>query len=110
MSSTWLIVLSVVLALGAPVAYALMLRVPLVRNHPEGYVLAFAVAVGLAVLALARVDGAGAHQPAADRQRVVQLRRRARAADTDGAPRGRASARLHADRRLRPRRVAGGVP
>jgi len=54
MSSPWLVVLSVVLALAAPVAYALLLSVPLVRNHPEGYVVAFAVAVVLAVLAVAR--------------------------------------------------------
>ena len=54
MSSGWLAILSVVLALAAPVAYALLLRVPLVRNHPEGYVVAFAVAVALAGLAVAR--------------------------------------------------------
>jgi len=54
MSSGWLAILSVVLALAAPVAYALLLRVPLVRNHPEGYVVAFAVAVVLAALAVSR--------------------------------------------------------
>src|SRR4030095_7898304 len=40
--------------LGALAAYALLLRVPLVRNHPEGYVVAFAVATGLAGLAVLR--------------------------------------------------------
>jgi hypothetical protein len=54
MTSGWLVLLSVVIALGAPVAYALLLRVPLVRNHPEGYLVAFAVAVALAVLAVVR--------------------------------------------------------
>ena len=54
MTSAWLVLLSVVIALGAPIAYALLLRVPLVRNHPEGYVVAFAVAVALAALALVR--------------------------------------------------------
>jgi cytochrome oxidase Cu insertion factor (SCO1/SenC/PrrC family) len=54
MTSGWLALLSVVVAVSAPVAYALLLRVPLVRNHPEGYVVAFAVAVGLAALAVAR--------------------------------------------------------
>jgi hypothetical protein len=28
---------SVLVAVGAPVAYALLLRIPVVRNHPEGY-------------------------------------------------------------------------
>ena len=54
MSSGWLAILSVVLALAAPAAYALLLRVPLVRNHPEGYVVVFAVAVALAALAVVR--------------------------------------------------------
>src|SRR4029434_9525420 len=54
MTSTWLVILSLAIALGAPVAYALLLQVPLVRNHPEGYVLAFAVAAALAGLAVAR--------------------------------------------------------
>ncbi len=46
--------LGVVIALGAIVAYALLLRVPIVRNHPEGYVAAFALATALAALAVAR--------------------------------------------------------
>ena len=54
MSSGWLAVLSLLVAFGAPVAYSQLLRLPLVRNHPEGYVVAFAVAVGLAVMAVAR--------------------------------------------------------
>jgi hypothetical protein len=54
MSSPWLVSLSIVIALGAPLAYALLLRVPLVRNHPEGYVVAFAVAVALGALAVVR--------------------------------------------------------
>jgi hypothetical protein len=54
MTSGWLAILSVVLAFAAPVAYVLLLRVPLVRNHPEGYVVVFAVAVALAALAVAR--------------------------------------------------------
>ena len=48
MTSTWLIVLSLAVALGAPVAYALLLRVPVVRSHPEAYVMAFALATALA--------------------------------------------------------------
>jgi cytochrome oxidase Cu insertion factor (SCO1/SenC/PrrC family) len=54
MSSAGLAILSLLIAFGAPVAYALLLRVPLVRNHPEGYVVAFAVGVVLAALAVAR--------------------------------------------------------
>jgi cytochrome oxidase Cu insertion factor (SCO1/SenC/PrrC family) len=54
MTSTWLVILSIALALGAPAAYALLLRVAVVRNHPEAYVLAFAVATALAGLAVAR--------------------------------------------------------
>jgi hypothetical protein len=46
--------LGVVVAIGAIVAYALLLRVPIVRNHPEGYVAAFALATALAALAVAR--------------------------------------------------------
>jgi AhpC/TSA family len=49
--------LSVLIAVGAPVAYALLLRVPVVRNHPEGYVVAFALATALAALAVARARG-----------------------------------------------------
>jgi hypothetical protein len=53
-SSGTLAVLSVVITLGAAVAYFSLLRVPLVRNHPEGYVIAFAVATALAGLAVIR--------------------------------------------------------
>ena len=35
--------LSVVVAIGAVAAYVLLLRVAVVRNHPEGYVVAFAL-------------------------------------------------------------------
>jgi cytochrome oxidase Cu insertion factor (SCO1/SenC/PrrC family) len=54
MTSARLAILSVAIALGVPVAYALLLRVAVVRNHPEGYVLAFALATVLAGLAVAR--------------------------------------------------------
>ena len=40
----------------------LLIRVPLVRNHPEGYVIAFAVALALAVLGVMR--GRGRRWPA----------------------------------------------
>ena len=53
-SSTRLAGLSVVVAIGALATYVLLLRVAVVRNHPEGYVVAFAVATGLAVLAVVR--------------------------------------------------------
>ena len=46
--------LSVVVAIGAVAAYALLLRVAVVRNHPEGYVAAFGLATVLAALAVAR--------------------------------------------------------
>jgi len=42
--------LSVVVAIGAVAAYVLLLRVAVVRNHPEGYVVAFALATVLAVV------------------------------------------------------------
>jgi hypothetical protein len=54
MTSGRLAALSVAIALGAIVTYILLFRVALVRNHPEGYVIAFAVATALAALALAR--------------------------------------------------------
>ena len=57
MTSPWLAVLSVVVAIGAAATYALLLRVALVRNHPEGYVVAFALATALAALAVARARG-----------------------------------------------------
>jgi hypothetical protein len=53
-SSSRLAVLSVLVALGAVATYVLLLGVAVVRNHPEGYVIAFALATGLAVLAVAR--------------------------------------------------------
>lgn len=46
--------LSVVVAIGAVAAYVLLLRVAVVRNHPEGYVVAFALATALATLAVVR--------------------------------------------------------
>ena len=54
LTSGRLAALSVVVGAGAIVAYALLLRVPTVRNHPEGYVIAFAVATALGVLAVIR--------------------------------------------------------
>jgi hypothetical protein len=53
-TSTRLAVLSVLVALGAVATYVLLLGVAVVRNHPEGYVIAFALATGLAVLAVVR--------------------------------------------------------
>jgi hypothetical protein len=53
-TSTRLAVLSVVLGIGAIAAYALLIRVAIVRNHPEGYVIAFALATALAALAVVR--------------------------------------------------------
>ena len=49
-----LALLSLVIAVAAVPAYSLLLRVPLVRNHPEGYVVAFAVAMLLAIVAVRR--------------------------------------------------------
>jgi hypothetical protein len=57
MTSGRLATLAVVIALGAITAYASLLRVPLVRNHPEGYVMAFAAATALAALAVMRARG-----------------------------------------------------
>ena len=62
MRAAWLAVLSVLLAAGAIATYVLLIRVPLVRNHPEGYVIAFAVALALAVLGVMR--GRGRRWPA----------------------------------------------
>lgn len=45
------------MAVGAVAAYALLLRVPVVRNHPEAYVVAFALATALGVLAVRRARG-----------------------------------------------------
>jgi len=52
--STRLAVLSAVVAIGAVAAYALLLRVAIVRNHPESYVIAAALGTVLAALAVAR--------------------------------------------------------
>jgi hypothetical protein len=46
--------LSLFVALGALGAYALLLRVAVIRNHPEAYVVAFALATALAALAVGR--------------------------------------------------------
>ncbi len=54
MTSGLLAALGAVVAVGAAVAYALLLHVAVVRNHPEGYVIAFAVATALAALAVVR--------------------------------------------------------
>ena len=56
-SSTRLAVLSPLVAIGAIAGYVLLFRVAVVRNHPEGYVVAFAVATGPAVLAVTRARG-----------------------------------------------------
>ncbi len=54
MTSGRLAILSLVVAFGGVAAYVLLFRVAIVRNHPEGYVLAFAVGVVLAALGLRR--------------------------------------------------------
>jgi hypothetical protein len=54
MTAGRLALLSAVVAAGGLAAYVLLLRVALVRNHPEGYVVAAAIATALAVLALRR--------------------------------------------------------
>jgi AhpC/TSA family len=54
MTAGRLAALSVVVAVGALATYVLLFRVAVVRNHPEGYVIAFAVATALAALALVR--------------------------------------------------------
>ena len=53
-TSARLAALSVVVAIGAVAAYALLLRVAVIRNHPEGYVVAFGLATALAALAVVR--------------------------------------------------------
>ena len=52
-TSARLLLLSVLVAIGAVAAYVLLFRVAIIRNHPEGYVIAFA----LAALAVARRFG-----------------------------------------------------
>jgi hypothetical protein len=54
MTAGRLALLSVVVAAGGIAAYVLLFQVALVRNHPEGYVAAAAVATALAALALRR--------------------------------------------------------
>jgi len=54
MTSGRLAALSLVVAIGPVAAYVLLIRVAIVRNHPEGYVVAFALATALAALAVAR--------------------------------------------------------
>jgi hypothetical protein len=54
MTSGRLAALSVLIGGGAVAAYVFLLRVPAVRNHPEAYVIAFALATALAALAVAR--------------------------------------------------------
>src|SRR5205823_14239965 len=53
-TSTRLAVLGAVVAIGAVAAYALLIRIAIVRNHPEGYVIAAALGTALAALAVAR--------------------------------------------------------
>jgi cytochrome oxidase Cu insertion factor (SCO1/SenC/PrrC family) len=53
MRTGWLTALALAVAAGALAAYALLLRVPAVRNHPEGYVAALAIAATVAALAVA---------------------------------------------------------
>jgi cytochrome oxidase Cu insertion factor (SCO1/SenC/PrrC family) len=54
MTSGRLAALSVGVAIGAAAAYMLLIRIAVVRNHPEGYVVAFALATALAALAVVR--------------------------------------------------------
>src|SRR2546430_15487033 len=53
MRSGWLAALSVLVSAGAIAGYALLLGVAAVRNHPQGYVAAFAIAATLPGLAVA---------------------------------------------------------
>jgi hypothetical protein len=57
MPAGWLAVSSAAIGIGAIATYALLLRVAVVRNHPEGYVIAFALATALAAWALVRARG-----------------------------------------------------
>ena len=43
-------------AIGAVAAYLLLFRVAIIRNHPEGYVIGFALATALAALGVARAQ------------------------------------------------------
>jgi cytochrome oxidase Cu insertion factor (SCO1/SenC/PrrC family) len=49
----WLAALSLLIGIGAIAGYALLIRVPSVRNQPEGYVAALAIAATVATLAVA---------------------------------------------------------
>jgi hypothetical protein len=51
--ATVLALVSVAMSLGTIAVYATLLRLPAVRNHPEGYVAAFAIAATVAALGLA---------------------------------------------------------
>ena len=53
MRSGWLVALSLVVSAAAIAIYSQFLRVAAVRNHPEGYVVAFAIAAVIAGLAVA---------------------------------------------------------
>ena len=53
-ASIRLALLSLLIAGGAIGVYVWLLRVPMVRNHPEGYVVAFALATALSAWALWR--------------------------------------------------------
>jgi hypothetical protein len=55
-TSARLLLLSVLVAIGAVAAYLLLFRVAIIRNHPEGYVIAFALATALAALGVARAQ------------------------------------------------------
>lgn len=97
MTSGRLAALSVVVALGVLAAYTLLLRVPLVRNHLEGYAIAFGLATVLAALAVARARARrwpawlalGFSTPSCSSPaHGFKLRRRAGAGHADGAARG----------------------
>ena len=53
MTAGRLAALSVLICVGVIATYSLLLGVPAVRNHPEGYVAAFAIAATVAGLAVA---------------------------------------------------------
>jgi hypothetical protein len=53
MTAGRLATLSILVCVGTVAAYSLLLGVPAVRNHPEGYVAAFAIASTMAGLAVA---------------------------------------------------------
>ena len=51
MTRYWPALLSVALSLGAVAGYVSLLRVPVIRNHPALYLMAFALATAIAALA-----------------------------------------------------------